>query len=271
MDDKILKKRLRSKIAMHMLFGLGGAVVIIGALFKILHLEIGPITGGLVLGLGLGTEALIFTVAALNTGEIKEEHNDYVKKIKGGAKKAPAGGGGDEGLSSKIDAIMQEAKLDVSLMNSLASSIKGLETSAKALSPASEAVAASQNYSQELAKASTQLEQLNSSYQKQINDSQGNEDFNDKDTLLVERGSGYSTYETKHPSDEFIYKWKNGGVNTSLFSTPIVFSSGECLGGGSEINSGLLHEPDETYLASWNNDFGLENITKDILINCNVV
>ena len=29
-----------------------GAVVIIGALFKILHLEIGPITGGLVLGLG---------------------------------------------------------------------------------------------------------------------------------------------------------------------------------------------------------------------------
>ena len=75
---------------------------------------------------------------------------------------------------------MQEAKLDVSLMNSLASSIKGLETSVKALSPASEAVAASQNYSQELAKASTQLEQLNSSYQKQINDSQGNEDFNNK-------------------------------------------------------------------------------------------
>ena len=95
-----------------------------------------------------------------------------------------------------------------------------------------------------------------------------NEYFNNKDTLLVERGSGYSTYETKHPSDEFIYKWKNGGVNTSLFSTPIVFSSGECLGGGSEINSGLLHEPDETYLASWNNDFGLKNITKDVLINC---
>ena len=58
MDDKSLKKRLRGKLMMHMLFGLGGAVVIIGALFKILHLEIGPITGGLVLGLGLGTEAV---------------------------------------------------------------------------------------------------------------------------------------------------------------------------------------------------------------------
>ena len=97
MNDKLLKKRLRGKVAMHMLFGLGGAVVIIGALFKILHLEIGPITGGLVLGLGLGTEALIFTVSALNTGEIKEEHDDYVKKVNGGgAKTSP--GGGEEGL-----------------------------------------------------------------------------------------------------------------------------------------------------------------------------
>ena len=92
MNDKALNKRLRSKIAIHMLFGLGGAVVIIGALFKILHLEIGPITGGLVLGLGLGTEALIFTVSALNTGEIKEEHQDFVKKVKGGAPKPAAGG-----------------------------------------------------------------------------------------------------------------------------------------------------------------------------------
>jgi len=166
MTDKALNKRLRSKVAMHMLFGLGGAVVIIGALFKILHLEIGPITGGLVLGLGLGTEALIFTVAALNTGEIKEEHQDFVKKLKSSGS-SPASTG-DGGLSSKIDALMAEAKLDVNLMNSLAKSIKNLESSAKALSPASEAASASQNYSQELAKAASQLEQLNANYQKQI-------------------------------------------------------------------------------------------------------
>ena len=180
MDDKILNKRLRSKVAMHMLFGLGGAVVIIGALFKILHLEIGPITGGLVLGLGLGTEALIFTVAALNTGEIKEEHLDYVKKVKGtGAKKASSGGG-DQGLSSKIDALMEEAKLDVKLMNSLADSIKGLETSAKALSPATEAITASQTYSAELASAASNLEQLNLNYQNQLKKSTSDLDFNDK-------------------------------------------------------------------------------------------
>ncbi|MDG1291555.1 MAG: gliding motility protein GldL [Flavobacteriaceae bacterium] len=178
MDDKLLKKRLRGKVAMHMLFGLGGAVVIIGALFKILHLEIGPITGGLVLGLGLGTEALIFTVAALNTGEIKEEHDDYVKKIKGGPKKVASEG--DPGLSSKIDEMLKEAKLDVALMNNLTKSIKNLEASAQALSPAADAASSSQNYSQQLAVASQKLEQLNQVYSDQVNSAGNNSAFNEK-------------------------------------------------------------------------------------------
>lgn len=179
MDDKLLKKRLRGKVAMHMLFGLGGAVVIIGALFKILHLEIGPITGGLVLGLGLGTEALIFTVAALNTGEIKEEHEDFVKKVKGGAAKA-ASGGGEQGLSSKIDEMLKEAKLDVALMNNLTKSIKKLEASAEALNPVAEAASSSESYGQQLAVASQKLEQLNQVYSEQINSSGNNAAFNDQ-------------------------------------------------------------------------------------------
>ena len=178
MDDKLLKKRLRGKVAMHMLFGLGGAVVIIGALFKILHLEIGPITGGLVLGLGLGTEALIFTVAALNTGEIKEEHEDFVKKVKGGGAKATPKGG-EEGLSSKIDEMLKEAKLDVSLMNNLTRSIKNLEASAQALSPAIDA-ASSENYSQQMSEASQKLQQLNQVYAAQISSSGNNAAFNDQ-------------------------------------------------------------------------------------------
>jgi gliding motility-associated protein GldL len=177
MNDKALNKRLRGKIAMHMLFGLGGAVVIIGALFKILHLEIGPITGGLVLGLGLGTEALIFTVAALNTGEIKEEHQDYVKKVKGGAPK-PAGGNKGESLSSKIDELMKEAKLDVGLMQDLTSSIKDLEASAKSLAPASEAMAATKAYGEKLNQASSQLETLNAAFESQVKYSQNSNVLN---------------------------------------------------------------------------------------------
>tara|TARA_B100000686_G_C16805908_1_gene990393 strand:+ start:10748 stop:11389 length:642 start_codon:yes stop_codon:yes gene_type:complete len=178
MDENLLSKRLKSKIAMHMLFGLGGAVVIIGALFKILHLEIGPITGGLVLGLGLGTEALIFTVSALNTGEIKEEHEDFVKKIKGGGGAKPSGGG--PGLSSKIDALMREAKLDVSVMNNLTSSIKKLEASAKALEPATSAASSSSKYSEQLDKAASQLDELNKIYASQVKGSENRSDIRDK-------------------------------------------------------------------------------------------
>ena len=46
MDAKQLKGRLRRKIIMHMLFQIGGAVVILGALFKsrfYLHVQLLPI------------------------------------------------------------------------------------------------------------------------------------------------------------------------------------------------------------------------------------
>jgi len=181
MNEKALKKRLQSKLAMHMLFGLGGAVVILGALFKILHLEIGPITGGLVLGLGLGTEALIFTVSALNTGEIKEEHDDFIKKA--GGSSSPSGGGVKEkGLSVKIDEMLREAKLDVALMDKLTQSIKRLEASAEALTPATEAVGkaneSSENYSKQLQLASTKIQELNQLYSSTIRSASGQDAFN---------------------------------------------------------------------------------------------
>ena len=85
-------------------------------------------------------------------------------------------------------------------------------------------------------------------------------------TLLIEKGGNFATYESKHPGDEFLYKWKYGGVNTSLFNTQVVFSSGECLGGGSEINSGLLHEPDENFVKKWIKDYNVKNISHEKLL-----
>ena len=55
---------LLSKKAMNFAYGMGAAVVIIGALFKITHLEFGFITGNLMLTIGLVTEALIFGLSA---------------------------------------------------------------------------------------------------------------------------------------------------------------------------------------------------------------
>ena len=177
MTAKQLKGRFIRKVMMHMLFQIGGAVVIIGALFKILHLEIGPLTGGVVLGLGLGTEAIIFLIGGLMLDDVREEQAEYEAYLtKGGA--TAGGGSKDEGLSEKIDSLLKEAKMDVTLINSLTRSIKNLESSAQALTPASEAASSSQNYADQLEKATSQLKELNALYSQQAKDASSHSTYN---------------------------------------------------------------------------------------------
>jgi len=176
MDAKQLKGRLRRKIIMHMLFQIGGAVVIVGALFKILHLEIGPITGGVVLGLGLGTEAIIFLVGGLMLDDVREEHAAYEEHHAGDGH-APSGGN-DESLSGKIDDLLKEAKMDVALISGLTSSIKNLEASARSLSPVAEAASSSQAYADQLNKAAVQLQSLNELYEQQVQSAGSQSSYN---------------------------------------------------------------------------------------------
>jgi len=185
MDAKQLKGRLRRKIIMHMLFQIGGAVVIVGALFKILHLEIGPITGGVVLGLGLGTEAIIFLVGGLMLDDVREEQDEYVSKHSGEGHSSVEKK--DEGLSAKIDGLLKDAKMDVALIGGLTRSIQNLEASAKALSPAAEAASSSQNYADQLNKAAVQLASLNELYAAQVQSAGSQGSYNDQVAENAER------------------------------------------------------------------------------------
>ena len=54
----------QTKKLFNMAYGLGASIVIVGALFKILHWELGPLNGGILLAIGLITEALIFAISA---------------------------------------------------------------------------------------------------------------------------------------------------------------------------------------------------------------
>lgn len=94
-------------------------------------------------------------------------------------------------------------------------------------------------------------------------------------TLLIEQGSHYNISKKKHPGDEFIKKWDNAGILTTIFPNEINFSSGKCLGGGSEINSGLYHFPKKEFFNLWKKNNGikkldlnfLNKINKDLLKN----
>lgn len=81
--------------------------------------------------------------------------------------------------------------------------------------------------------------------------------------LLIERGNHHSIPKSKHPGDEFIKKWYRGGINSTFFPSMVAYTSGACYGGGSEINSGLYHEPDEEFLLRWTNEYKTEHLTKE--------
>jgi len=82
--------------------------------------------------------------------------------------------------------------------------------------------------------------------------------------LLLEKGKDVSIFKNKHPHDEFLNKWKNGGLNSTLYPMQISFASGECLGGGSEINSGLFHKPSKKFWQDWkkNSNYIVPEISK---------
>ena len=84
-------------------------------------------------------------------------------------------------------------------------------------------------------------------------------------TLLIDKGFEFNTAKTKHSGEEFYHKWANGGIASSLYPNQINFSSGSCVGGGSEINSGLYHEPDSEFLDEWIEKYQTKNLKFDQL------
>jgi gliding motility-associated protein GldL len=161
-----------TKKLFNMAYGLGASVVIIGALFKILHWEFGPLTGGLLLAVGLITEALIFAISAFEPVDDEYDWSLVYPELAGGmtngknqvqeAKEA-------EGLlSRKLDELLKEAGVDANLMESLGSSIRNFEGAAKGIAPTVDAMESTKKYSEEMSQAAAQMESLNSLYKVQL-------------------------------------------------------------------------------------------------------
>ena len=74
-----------SKKTMNMAYGLGASVVILGALFKLTHFEIGFLNGNTLLTIGLVTEALIFGLSAFEKPEEDYDWSIVYQQLKGGS------------------------------------------------------------------------------------------------------------------------------------------------------------------------------------------
>jgi gliding motility-associated protein GldL len=176
---------LLSKKAMNFAYGMGAAVVIIGALFKITHIEFGFITGNLMLTLGLLTEALIFGLSAFEPVDDELDWSLVYPELAGGTAKAKDGKKDESKeaqglLSQKLDAMLKEAKIDGELMASLGNSIKNFEAASKSLAPTAESLASTKKYSEELTLAASQMESINGLYKIQLETSAKNAQINEE-------------------------------------------------------------------------------------------
>ncbi|MBP6182338.1 gliding motility protein GldL [Flavobacterium sp.] len=177
---------LLSKKTMNFAYGMGAAVVIIGALFKITHLEFGFITGNLMLTIGLIVEAGIFALSAF---EPVDDELDWTLvypelangKAAGPKKQKVESPSEAQGLlSQKLDAMLKDAKIDGELMASLGNSIKNFESAAKGIAPTVDSIASTKKYSEELTLAAAQMESLNSLYKVQLQSASRNAQINEE-------------------------------------------------------------------------------------------
>jgi gliding motility-associated protein GldL len=170
---------LINKKVMNFAYGMGAAVVIVGALFKIQHW-----TGASeLLIIGLLTEAFIFALSAFDKVDDELDWTLVYPELAGGeakpkAKKKEDASDADGLLSQKLDTMLKEAKIDGELMASLGNSIKNFESAAKGIAPTVDSLASTKKYSEELTKAAAQMESLNSLYKLQLESASVNAEAN---------------------------------------------------------------------------------------------
>jgi gliding motility-associated protein GldL len=171
-----------SKKLFNMAYGLGASIVILGALFKILHWEIGPLNGGLLLAVGLITEAIIFAISAFEPVDDDLDWSLVYPELAGGMGKERKKEAQDaEGiLSKKLDEMLKDARIDSEMMNSLSTSIRSFEGAAKGMAPTAEAMSSTKKYSEEMALAAAQMESLNSLYKVQVESTSRQTEVNER-------------------------------------------------------------------------------------------
>ena len=173
-----------SKKQMNFAYGMGAAIVIIGALMKIIHKDldldfgtdifpVGWVIGGnTLLTVGLVTEAIIFALSAFEAPDKDFDWSKVYPELDGG----PSSGDSKEStqglLSKKLDTMLKEAKLDASLFKSLTTSIKDMEASAKSGASSADELAKinkefaqnANNLQKQMGALASNLESLNSVY-----------------------------------------------------------------------------------------------------------
>ncbi len=159
----------RFKNFMAKLYGWGAAVVILGAMFKILHLP----GADYMLVIGLTTEAVIFFFSAFEKPHEEYDWTLVYPELAGMSDDEDYNSSNQNSLSAtqELDRMLEDAKIDSELIESLGSGLRRFGDAASKLTETSEAAAATGAYNEQLSLASKNMESLNALYAVQLESS----------------------------------------------------------------------------------------------------
>ena len=150
------------KVAMSRVYGWGAAVVIVGALFKIIHWQ----GADFMLKVGLFTEAGIFFISAFEPVKAEVDWTLVYPELAG----LDAKGNKVEKMSmtEKLDKMLAEAKIEQGMVNRLGDGLRGLTDNVSKMGTATDAALATNEYAARIKEASSSVNTLNASYAKAI-------------------------------------------------------------------------------------------------------
>ncbi len=140
------------------LYGFGAAIVILGAMFKIMHWE----GANYMLVIGLTTEAVIFFFSAFEKPATEYDWSLVYPEL--------ATGDGERSLSvtEQLDNALENGGIDSELIARLGEGMRSLSETAGSLSGAVDAAGATAKYSEQLNSAAANMESLNALYAVQL-------------------------------------------------------------------------------------------------------
>lgn len=150
------------------LYSAGAAVVVLGALFKIQHWD----GGSEMLTIGLGTEAVIFLLYALQTfvqpverqpawervyPELADDYDGPVASLR--TQGPPA-----NGLTANMDTMLANAKITPDIFDNLGKGFRNLTDSVSRIGDLTDATVATNDYAKNVKNASNAINDMNKSY-----------------------------------------------------------------------------------------------------------
>lgn len=144
------------------LYGIGAAVVIIGAMFKIQHWPY----ASLLLIVGLTTEAVIFFFSAFEKPHEEPDWSLVYPELATGDQREGGADHSQKGsLTEQLDDMLAEAKIEPELIASLGEGMRSLSSQASKLNDITDASTATQEYTDSLRGASSKVNQLADTYE----------------------------------------------------------------------------------------------------------